>query len=41
MVGGGVFYDHSALGLRRRDVIVVPSVTVHGSDLLRLLRNHW
>lgn len=29
----GVFRDPSALGLRERDVIVVPSVTVHGRGL--------
>lgn len=34
----GVYYDHSALGLRRRDVIIVPSITVHGADLLRVFR---
>ncbi len=31
----GVFYDPSALGLRERDIIVVPSVTLHGRELLR------
>lgn len=34
----GVFYDHSVLGFRRRDIIVVPSFTIHGADLLRILR---
>lgn len=34
----GVFYDRSALGLRERDVVVVPSVTLHGDRLFRILR---
>jgi hypothetical protein len=29
-----VFYDRSALGLRDRNVIVVPSFTFHGNELL-------
>ena len=29
----GVFRDPSALGLRERDLVVVPSVTVHGAGL--------
>lgn len=33
----GVFYDHSALGLRRNDVIVVPSISVHGEELIRTI----
>ena len=33
----GVFYDHSALGVRRGDVIVVPSVTIRGDALSSLL----
>lgn len=32
-----VFYDRSALGLRDEDVIVVPSLTIHGSSLLDAL----
>lgn len=32
----GVFYDHSALRIRKGSVIVVPSITVHG-DVARLL----
>lgn len=32
-----VFYDRSALGLRDEDVIVVPSLTVHGDRLLDAL----
>jgi hypothetical protein len=32
-----VFYDRSALGLRDHNVIVVPSFTVHGSQLLDAL----
>jgi hypothetical protein len=34
----GVFYDRSALGIRDRDVIVVPSITLHGLALSRVLR---
>ncbi len=33
----GVFYDESALGLRSSSVIVVPTIAVHGRDLLRTL----
>ncbi len=33
----GVFYDDSALDLRSRDIIVVPSISVHGSGLIRAL----
>jgi hypothetical protein len=33
----GVFYDKSALGLRTRNVIVVPSVTLHGERLISAL----
>jgi hypothetical protein len=32
----GIYYDHSALGLRRRDLIFVPAITVHGSSLLHM-----
>jgi hypothetical protein len=32
-----VFYDRSALGLRSNDVIVVPSFTIHGNQLLEAL----
>jgi hypothetical protein len=35
----GVFYDHSALGVRRNDVVVVPAVSVHGSEMIRKLRD--
>lgn len=35
----GVFYDHSALGLRRNDVIVVPSISVHGDELIATIRD--
>ena len=34
----GVFYDRSALGMRDRRVIVVPSITVRGDAFRRLLR---
>jgi hypothetical protein len=32
----GVFYDHSALGLRKGNVLVVPAITIHG-DFSRFL----
>lgn len=32
----GIFYDKSALGIRDRDVIIVPSVTVHSGSLRSL-----
>lgn len=32
----GVFYDHSALGIRRGNVLFVPAITVHG-DFARFL----
>lgn len=32
-----VFYDRSALELRDHDIIVVPSLTVHGNQLLEAL----
>jgi hypothetical protein len=32
-----VFYDRSALGLRDRDWIIVPSFTFHGDELMRRL----
>lgn len=35
----GVFYDHSALGARTGDLIVVPSISVHGADLIRLIND--
>ncbi len=34
----GVFYDPSALGLRERNWIVVPSFTFHGQEVLDVLR---
>lgn len=33
----GLYYDHSALGVRRGDLIVVPSVTIRGDALSSLL----
>ena len=33
----GVFYDRSALELRKRNVIVVPAISVHGDILDQLL----
>lgn len=32
----GIFYDKSALGIRERDFIIVPSITVHGGSLRSL-----
>lgn len=32
----GVFYDRSALGMRKSDLVVVPSVAVHGLSVRRL-----
>lgn len=32
----GVFYDRSALGLRRNDLVIVPSIAVHGLSLRRV-----
>lgn len=34
----GVYYDHSALGLRTGNVIVVPALVVHGRDLIDAFR---
>jgi hypothetical protein len=33
----GVFYDHSALGVRKGDVVIVPAISVHGDQLIRAL----
>jgi hypothetical protein len=33
----GVYYDRSTLGIRRGTVILVPAVTMHGDELIRLL----
>ncbi len=33
----GVFYDHSALGVRKNDIVVVPAISVHGSQLIRAI----
>jgi hypothetical protein len=33
----GVYYDRSALGLRRATVIVVPALSVHGDSWVRLI----
>ena len=35
----GVFYDHSALGLRKGDLVIVPSISVHGDRLIRMMRD--
>jgi len=34
----GVFYDHSALGVRRGDLVIVPAVSVHGDRLIAMIR---
>ncbi len=34
----GVFYDRSALGLRRNDLVIVPSISVHTEGLIKLFR---
>jgi len=34
----GVFYDHSALGIRDRNIVIVPAVAVHGDELIRIVR---
>lgn len=33
----GIYYDHSALGVRRSDVIFVPSITIRGDALSSIL----
>jgi hypothetical protein len=33
----GLFYDRSALGVRSRDVIVVPALVLHGSELINAI----
>jgi len=35
----GVFYDHSALGVRNREIVVVPAISAHGERLIRLIRD--
>lgn len=35
----GIYYDPSALELRERRVIIVPAVSIHGSELLSLVRD--
>ena len=34
----GVFYDHSALDVRKRNVVVVPAVSAHGDRMIQLIR---
>jgi hypothetical protein len=34
----GVFYDHSALGVRRGDLVVVPAISLHGQRLIDVIR---
>lgn len=34
----GVFYDHSALGVRRGDFVIVPAISVHGDRLIDMIR---
>lgn len=33
----GVFYDRSALKMRRGDLVIVPAISLHGSSISRLL----
>jgi hypothetical protein len=33
----GVFYDHSALGVRKSDVVIVPAISVHGDQMIRAI----
>ncbi len=33
----GIFYDHSALGIHKGNILFVPAITIHG-DIARLLR---
>lgn len=35
----GVFYDHSALGIRDRSIVIVPAIAVHGDELIRIVRD--
>lgn len=35
----GVFYDHSALGVRKNDFVIVPAISVHGDELMRRVRD--
>jgi hypothetical protein len=35
----GVFYDHSALGVRKGNVVVVPTLAFHGDELIDIIRN--
>src|SRR5436190_21042352 len=34
----GVFYDHSALDVRKRNVVVVPAISAHGDRMVQLIR---
>lgn len=33
----GVFYDHSVLGVRRGDIVVVPAISIHGDRLIAMI----
>jgi hypothetical protein len=33
----GVFYDHSALGVRKNEIIAVPAISVHGNQLIKAI----
>jgi hypothetical protein len=35
----GIFYDHSALGVREGNVVVVPTLAFHGDELIEIIRN--
>ena len=37
----GMYYDRSALGLRSSNVIVVPALVIHGSELIALIGRAW
>jgi hypothetical protein len=34
----GVFHDHSALGVRSNDIVIVPAVVIHGTELIEIFR---
>jgi hypothetical protein len=33
----GVFYDHSALGIREGNIVVIPAINVHGERMIRII----
>ena len=34
----GVFHDHSVLGVRRGDIVIVPALVLHGNELISIFR---